>query len=124
MMDSIFTGWRYAQPAIDVVGQMASQQAVSVAEEAHSQVDQMRTEIDRLMMISQSLWEILKEEHGYTDEVLANRIKEIDLRDGKLDGKVAKQGPIACPKCGRANRLNRPACLYCGTPLSQQPFAR
>jgi hypothetical protein len=124
MMDSIFTGWIHAQPTMNVENQMASQQAFSVAEEARSRVNQMKAEIDRLMLITQALWEILKEEHGYTEEILVNRINEIDLRDGKLDGKVATQGPIGCPKCGRANRPNRATCLYCGTYLAQQPFAR
>ncbi len=45
----------------------------------------------------------------------------VDLSDGKLDGKVRKAA-TPCPKCGRnvASRFTK--CMYCGQPMSQQPF--
>ena len=123
-MESFFGGWDPNSQGTKVQNQMLSQQAVSTAEEAQSKIGQMKAEIDRLLFITQALWELLKEEHGYTEEVLINRINDIDLRDGKLDGKMATQGPVGCPKCGRANRPNRPACIYCCTFLNPSPFAR
>ena len=62
--------------------------------------------------------------HRYTDAELVKRITAIDLQDGKLDGKVANSGPVACPQCGRANKRSRLACLYCGAKLPQETFVR
>jgi hypothetical protein len=124
MIDGVFTGWAVCREARDIEGQLAGQRAASVAENARSQVEQMQADIDRLMLCTQAMWEILKEEHGCTEEQLIRKITEIDMQDGKLDGKVAKQGPIACPQCGRTNKRTRVACLYCGTPFKVEPFAR
>lgn len=124
MIDGMFVGWAARQMARDNEGQLASQRAAAVAETARSQVDKMQADLDRLMLCTQALWEILKEEHGYTEEQLIKRITEIDMQDGKLDGKVAPQGPVSCPQCARINRRNRAACLYCGNPLPCDPFSR
>ena len=124
MIDGIFTGWAAYQRARETEGQLAGQRAAVVAENARSQVEMMQADIDRLMLCAQAMWEILKEEHGCTEEQLIRKITEIDMQDGKLDGKVARQGPVACPKCGKANKRTRLACLYCGTPFQVEPFAR
>ena len=47
---------------------------------------------------------------------LIAKIKEIDLRDGKLDGKPGVS-PQECPGCGKPNGPHRKACLYCGGEL-------
>ncbi|MGQ9589348.1 MAG: hypothetical protein ACUVYA_03525 [Planctomycetota bacterium] len=67
---------------------------------------------------------ILKEEHGYTDEDLLDRMEEIDLRDGLLDGRVAPGPPGTCSGCNRKVSRLRRYCLFCGTPLSRGPFER
>jgi hypothetical protein len=70
-------------------------------------------------------WTLLQEQHGYTDEQLIQRIQEIDLQDGKLDGKVAKeQVRPDCPQCGRKLMGRRPVCLYCGAEVALDPFKR
>ncbi len=99
--------------------------AAAIARRAESRVDLQEMDIERLLLITQALWEMLKEQHGYTDTDLIKRVAEIDLRDGKLDGRVAPQGgPKGCPHCGRTLLGNRPVCLYCGKPVARDPFAR
>lgn len=75
-------------------------------------------------MITEALWMLLKAEHGYTDKILADLIKEIDLRDGNLDGSVAKSLGRPCPSCGKSISNKRPLCIYCGKPVQIEPFAR
>ena len=75
-------------------------------------------------MITEALWTLLKQQHGFADEVLTKLIAEIDLRDGKLDGRAAAQSPQPCPFCGRPISTRRPFCLYCGKPVQTGPFAR
>src|SRR5471030_640556 len=87
------------------------------ASEAKSEADLLKNDIDRLLMLTEALWTFLKKEHGYSDEQLADAVKTIDLRDGRLDGKVAKIPPAPCPKCGRLNSSKQSLCIYCGSPL-------
>ncbi len=76
-------------------------------------------------MITEALWSILKEQHGYSDEELVKRVSEIDMRDGALDGRVATEESRVCPECNRSHiARNRPRCLYCGARITNDPFER
>ena len=71
------------------------QKARADARRADRKADALEFDVERLLMISEALWSILKEQHGYTDEELQSRILQIDMRDGKLDGRVADSPPGA-----------------------------
>ena len=73
--------------------------------------------MDRLLLITEALWTLLKREHGYADEELANAVKAIDLRDGQLDGRPPQPPAAPCPHCGRTNSARRVRCIYCGEAL-------
>jgi len=88
------------------------------------QVGRLPLDVERLLMITEALWEILKEKHGYTDDELMRRVALIDLRDGKLDGKVACAEPMQCPKCHRVLNKRHVRCIYCGVEVAQNPFQR
>ncbi len=75
-------------------------------------------------MITEALWDILKEQHGYTDEDLTKRVQQIDMRDGKLDGRVAPSGVRSCPSCKRPVSGRHLMCIYCGHALMSDLFAR
>ena len=98
--------------------------AASKALLARKRSELLELDVEKLLMITEALWTILKEQHGYSDDDLADRIAQIDMRDGKLDGKVAKEGPEYCPKCQRTLMKQRPICMYCGTALATEPFKR
>ena len=106
--------------------QHAATSAKAAARDAAREARDLKGEIERLLMITEALWLFMKEEHGYTDEALIKKIAEIDIRDGKLDGKVARtQGEIeTCPECGRKVGRRRQTCLFCGAPLVTGPFER
>lgn len=103
---------------------LTAEQAARAARDAQTKSNALASDVEKLYMITEALWTILKEQHGYTDDELIHRIEEIDLRDGKLDGKVAKQPSPACPKCRRTLMRNQSVCLYCGTAVSREPFER
>ena len=94
------------------------------ARSVRTDLDLVRADIERLLMITEALWGILKEKHWYTDEELANRVSEIDRRDGKVDGRVAQSPPGTCPRCNRTLERKRPYCLYCGQAIAWDPFER
>ena len=98
--------------------------ARSDAATARMDVEMLRSDVERLLMISEALWLILKEQHGFDDNELVKRIVEIDMRDGKLDGRVAATPPRQCPKCNRTLFKNRSRCIYCGEYVVMNPFER
>ena len=83
---------------------------------------ELQMRIDKLEMIVEALWKILKQQANLQEEDLIELIAEIDLKDGKLDGKKAKQGGACCPKCKRMNNRRHSRCLYCGEVFLLSPF--
>ena len=78
--------------------------------------------LDTLELACAGLWELLKTRHAYTDDELAEAIRDVDLRDGKLDGKIT-QNARDCPSCGRKLLLRKsPNCSWCGAAVDKGPF--
>ena len=110
-------------PAGETFAQLQAQSASRTAAEAQRHNEILQADVNQLFMLTQALWEILKTQHGYTDELLMKKVVEIDMSDGKLDGKVAKKERPNCSSCGK--KLGRtPTCLWCGTFTPRDPFAR
>lgn len=87
-----------------------------------SDVQYLQKEVARLEIICQALWELMKDQLSVTDEQLMSHIAELDLADGRADGKVSAKGPIACPNCGKANSRRHQYCMYCGESVRTTPF--
>lgn len=94
--------------------------AESATRRVRDEAEQLRRSLDRLRLASAAMWELMREQHGLRDEDLLAKIREIDLRDGVLDGRM-RPAPRACPGCERVNKATRTACLYCGLELGSPP---
>ncbi len=92
------------------------------AGEARRDVQSLAVELDRTQLACAAMWSILQEKLQISEEDLLAKMNEIDLSDGKLDGKVSK-GAVACPKCNRTISRRLPKCIYCGQPIMHDPFA-
>ncbi len=124
MLEALFIGYAARQSSIEAQSAgMTAERAKATANQARSQVELMQMDIERLLIITEALWTMLRDEHGYTDDQLIQNVQTIDLRDGRLDSKVAKQPPSKCPQCGRAISARRP-CVFCGTSSMGDPFQR
>ena len=88
----------------------ARQKAHSVGEE----VAELRGQVDRLQMVCEALWTLIQRQTGADEETLAQLIEEIDLRDGKADGRVRSTGSD-CARCGRVVSVRTQVCIYCGS---------
>ncbi len=99
-------------------------QAESAAREARDRVELFKHDIDRLLLITEALWTLAKQQNGYTDDVLVKLIQDIDHRRSAASGVGIKDPPVACPACGRPNAAARNFCMYCGGALPANPFAR
>ena len=86
-------------------------------------VEELESRLDKAMLACEAMWTFMRDKFGLDDAQLAERINDIDLSDGKLDGKVRKPAAI-CSKCGKNNARRFAKCMYCGTPIvSNDPFS-
>ena len=94
-----------------------AEHAVDRTKRLQDEVDDLKRKADALTIACQSLWEIVRTRLTLDEEMMLAKMQEIDLRDGKLDGKIATK-KITCPSCARPNNTKRHSCLYCGRRLS------
>ena len=83
---------------------------------AEDRIMRLELRIEGLALACQALWEISNKELNVTREQFEEKMQEVDLRDGKLDGRMRRQVQD-CPECGRKSQKQRTSCLYCGTKL-------
>jgi ribosomal protein S27AE len=110
--------------ASSAITDMEADQAAHDARVAQEGVDTLRHDIDRLLLITEALWTLLKKQNGYTDEDLTAVVNEIDLQDGILDGKPAKTPPKPCPYCGKMVAAHHTLCIFCGKTVPETLFGR
>ena len=77
------------------------------------QIRDLEHEVQRLMLMNQALWELLRERLQLSEADLLRKSEEIDLRDGVKDGAITIT-PLKCPRCGRVSSSRYWKCLYCG----------
>jgi hypothetical protein len=82
-------------------------------QEVRTELDELRMRTEKLALVNMALWSLLRDRLGVTDEDLEKRIQEIDLQDGKLDGRAAP-GASKCVRCSRMVSHRHKRCLYCG----------
>ena len=85
-------------------------------------ITEVDARLDRTLLAVEAMWTILRDKLGVSDLELVERINELDVSDGKLDGRV-RRAPVSCPACGRAMPRKFPKCMYCGQAVVHDPFA-
>lgn len=88
-----------------------------------SDVRELQAQVDKLELVVEALWRQLKRHTELTDEDLVETISEIDLEDGRFDGKKATKSFRECPGCKRRINKNHTKCFYCGEVLLAEPFS-
>ena len=87
--------------------------AEKTASQSATMHEPLESKIESLALTCQALFEIMETRDGVTKEILAAKMEEIDLRDGKLDGRMSPPNKV-CSSCGRRTSKTRSSCLYCG----------
>ena len=96
--------------------------AKDTSQKSARDVDQLERKVEHLMMVTEALWSVIKESHEMDDDDLREVIKNIDLRDGNLNGRVAKKPPQKCPRCKKTIQRRQSKCMYCGTEVDKEIF--
>ena len=105
--------WDLHQDRRIAAAETMAESATSQASDFRGATQELRDRLDRLVLASMALWELLRERTDLTEEDLLKKVQEIDLRDGQADGRVTRP-PRKCPKCGRVVSRRHARCLYCG----------
>lgn len=110
-------------PAQVLVAQADAQSARDVAHESAISSGTALRNAERLYLVVHAMWELLKNKVGLTDADLEAKIREIDMRDGQLDGRDATQTrPQVCRQCGRTILSGQTRCIWCGAQSGGGPF--
>ncbi len=92
------------------------------ARAARSKTGELEARLDRTLMACEAMWSLVREKFELTDLQLIDRINELDLSDGKLDGKVRRHA-VVCQKCKRKVARRFAKCMYCGHEMESSPFS-
>lgn len=119
MLWELFQQTRIAQAA------WAADDAKSLANRAENEtrrfehrLQMLEQQNERLSLAVMALAEVLAEQRGITEDMIEAKMREIDLRDGKLDGKLRRPAKL-CAACQRPSSPHRSNCLYCGAALPE-----
>ncbi|MCF6228756.1 MAG: hypothetical protein L3J82_08880 [Planctomycetes bacterium] len=90
---------------------------------AHRKAETLKLDIEDAMarqaLIIRSLLTLLERKGLTNDDEFRALVNEVDLSDGKLDGKYAPEAkPTECPKCLKVNGRRAIKCMYCGESLT------
>lgn len=85
----------------------------------------LRNRVDRLELVCEALLHLALQ-HGLVDrEGLALLMAQIDLRDGREDGRISGEEPApgarTCTTCDLPINPRRDACIYCGAAIEKRP---
>ncbi|GAA6152068.1 hypothetical protein [Pseudoteredinibacter isoporae] len=94
----------------DQVNELSSKQRKQ-ERKAATEFDDLNNKLERLNLYVLALGELLGD-LGVSKETIEKKIEEIDLRDGKRDGKFSEVS--ICTNCRRKTAVSRPYCMYCG----------
>jgi hypothetical protein len=107
--------WEMNRPGDDAydAATSAKEEAERAAKTAGEVQKSLDEKIDRLALICRAMWELLRERTGLSEEALVEKVREVDLLDGQLDGR-ATVPPKKCPECGRTVSKRHRRGIYCG----------
>ena len=88
------------------------------------EVVQLHADVERLLLISEALWKILRERCDLSDDELVKEITKLDLEDGLPDYRKKPTEPRTCPSCHRVLSKRKAVCSMCGAPVPIAPFER
>lgn len=81
--------WDLLQQAQINSSQKSADNADLKASIAQVNIQHLESQVQTLALANQAMWELLSKQIGITEKDLLNKMSEIDMRDGVLDGKLS-----------------------------------
>ena len=106
-----FSSFESRRKMADLRFDIANQETTVDSLRRQLQYSQQR--LDKALLAVEALVELLAEHEIMSREDIMDRMETIDLRDGKLDGKVTAE-VVNCVACNRPISPKLTKCLYCG----------
>jgi hypothetical protein len=100
--------------------QQSAAQAASAASRSEKDIGELASVVESLTLTCQAMWELLRQQSNFTDEMLLRKMEKVDLRDGRRDGRMGTSAST-CPDCSRPNNARHQRCVYCGGLLPPPP---
>lgn len=91
------------------------------AEEGRASMQELQTRLDRMSLVCEALWTIVRDRLQVSEEDLVARVNDIDLSDGRLDGKV-RRAAAKC-RCGKMVARRFTKCPFCGHEVDRNLFS-
>jgi len=122
-MSGLFTLAYAAQAAA------AAQQAMQKSSAAGAEINELQRNIKMLqdnlaksLMISEALWELIRDKLRLSENELNEKLYQIDMRDGILDSRNQRNAGVECPECHRTVSIRHTCCIYCGHVIDDSVF--
>lgn len=80
--------------------------------QSNHKIDQLEARVERLTLLTESMWELLCETTGLTEAHLLHKLHQVDDRDGSVDGR-RRAIPVDC-RCGAKIPARSKICQFCG----------
>ena len=72
-------------------------------------------QVQAMTLEIEALRELLQEAGLISSASFSARVREIDGRDGAVDGRLQHRNDQSCGSCGRKQSWNARRCVYCGS---------
>lgn len=100
----------------------AERSASNAGQKAELQAIEQRDltrQVEHLTLACQAMWELLRDHSGLTEGQLERKMKEIDERDGRRDGRISRR-LRDCPACGRPVPSHLARCVSCSARMPKE----
>ena len=88
------------------------------ASQAQDRLKDLDKRLDHLTLYCQAMWELIRENTRLEEDDIVKKANEIDMRDGKADGKI-QAALLVCSVCHRNNNSQKKKCMYCNAELQR-----
>jgi hypothetical protein len=123
MTDFVFGGPYRSYAETWGAGQSATD-AEAKAREAHSRIEFLELELIRLSVVTEALWRVLQDAHGWDEKRLQAMVVAIEDARRREATEGGHPHAVPCAKCGRNVSRRSARCLYCGAEHAPDVFAR
>ncbi len=83
--------------------------------------DTLEQRHEQLKLVTLALWSLLRDHSGLLESDLRKYVEQIDLLDGKRDGKVSSPSEkVICSGCKHEVISTSTVCVYCGSTLPRR----